>query len=141
MVMTSDDATRRVRRTSLAILLVIAAACEPVDSGPPDMAGVQAHLGLTIGTIPEDCDPLGLSGDGRGTMVGATFECGRGTILIERFDSTLREDDVPAVPSESGPSEIEWRDDATGDVVRLRSDGIPVEELFDVAGQIRLLER
>jgi hypothetical protein len=120
--------------------MTVVAACEPVESGSPNMAGVQAHLGFDVGMVPEGCEPLGLSGDGRGTMVGATFECDLGTILIERFDSSIREDDVPAVPAESGSSEIEWRDGATRDVIRLRSDGVPIEVLFDIADSIHILD-
>ncbi len=103
------------------------------------MADVETHLGLTLGYLPTSCEPIGLDGDGRGTIVGAGFECqGAATLRIQRFDSDVNDDPLSAVPTETGPGRLEWRDGSTGDVIRVVSDGFDTDVLVRVAESIEV---
>lgn len=122
-----------------AVLALVLAACSPVEGGPPDLAAVESHLRLGIGYVPEGCDPVGLDGDGRGGMMGAAFECPEGTTLrLERFDSASIDGVLPTSPSEAGAGHVEWRDEATGDVIRVASDVLDNELLLRVGGSIEV---
>ena len=131
---------RNPGRLGACVLLAVAlSACGPVEGGQPGMSDVETHLDFELGYLPEDCDPFGLYGDGRGTMTGVTFECADGdTLQIERFDQDIRDDELPGAPAESKPGEVEWRDLSTGDVVSVRSGDMPGETLMRVAGSIQL---
>lgn len=123
---------------SLLILMTIS-ACSPIETGPPGMVDVEAHLDLFVPYVPEGCDPVGLDGDGRGSVVGAAFDCTGGTTLrVERFDSTVNEDPVPGSPAETSPGRVEWREGSTGDVIRVVSDGFDVGVLLRVAESIEV---
>jgi hypothetical protein len=116
-------------------------SCGPVESGPPDLEGVEAHLGLTVGHIPEGCDPVGLSGDGRGNVVGASFACpDDSALIIERFASEVVEDGHSPGTADSQQARVEWTDDSTGDVIRVRSDELPIDDLVDVADAISVTD-
>jgi len=120
------------------VLAVVLAACGgPVKAGPPNMADVEGHLNVSVGYLPDGCDPVGLDGDGRGTVMGAAFDCPEDTTLrIERFDAGVNDDALSASPSETNPGRVEWRDGSTGDVIRVVSDDIDVAALLRVAGSI-----
>lgn len=122
--------------------MVAVVACDtPADIGPVDMDDVTAHLDVVIGYIPAGCDPAGLDGDGRGTIVGAGFECVDGTAMhIERFDAQVDDDPLSDTPSETTSGRIEWRDSATGDVIRVTSADIDVEVLVRIAESIEVRE-
>ncbi|HZD22695.1 MAG TPA: hypothetical protein VE569_04745 [Acidimicrobiia bacterium] len=103
------------------------------------MADVEGHLDLVVGYLPEDCDPVGLDGDGRGRMVGAAFDCGEDTSMrVERFDSEFNDDPLPASPSESVPGRIEWRDESTRDVIRVVSADLDDDFLLRIAESIEV---
>ena len=103
------------------------------------MADVEGHLNLVIGYLPEGCDPVGLDGDARGRMVGAAFGCPEGsTLRIERFDSEFNDDPLPASPSATASGRVEWRNEQTGDVIRVGSDDLDVDALLRVAGSIEI---
>lgn len=105
------------------------------------MGGVEGHLGLVIGYLPEGCGPVGLDGDGRGRMVGAAFECLEDSALrMERFDSEFNSDPLPASPSETGAGRVEWRDGQTGDVIRVASDDLDIDVVLRVAESIEVLD-
>jgi hypothetical protein len=105
------------------------------------MDDVTAHLDVAIGYVPAGCDPAGLDGDGRGTIVGAGFECVDGTTLhIERFDADVDDDPLSDTPSETISGRIEWRDSTTGDVIRVTSADIDVEVLVRIAESIEVRE-
>lgn len=105
------------------------------------MADVESHLDLAMGSMPEGCDPVGLDGNGRGTMVGAAFDCPRGaTLRIERFGSEFNDDPLPALPTETGTGRVEWRDDQTGDVIRIVSPDLDSDALLTVAESIEVLD-
>jgi hypothetical protein len=124
---------------ALAGLLV---ACVPVDAGPPDIDDVEAHLRVQVTDLPEACVPVGLSGDGRGRFEAAGFDCGDGaTLRIERFDGEFLTESVPSVPSETSPGRVEWRDDRTGDVIRVLSDELEIEALVGIAQSIDVRDR
>ena len=101
------------------------------------MADVEDHLDLVVGYMPDGCDPVGLDGDGRGRMVGAAFDCAEGsTLRVERFDSEFNNDPIPASPAENRPGRVEWRDGATGDVIRVVSDDLDAQVVLQVAESI-----
>lgn len=103
------------------------------------MADVEEHLGLVVGYLPEECDPIGLDGDGRGRIVGAAFECAEDTGLrIERFDSESNDDELSSSPTETGTGRIEWRDESTGDAIRVASDDYAIDGLMQVAESIEV---
>jgi hypothetical protein len=103
------------------------------------MADVEEHLDLAIGYVPERCEPIGLDGDGRGTIVGAGFDCPEGvTLRVQRFDAEVNEDPLPATPSDTGAGRIEWRDESTGDVIRVASDDLDPGVLLRVAESIEV---
>lgn len=103
------------------------------------MADVEGYLELTAGYLPDGCEPVGLEGDGRGTMVGAGFECAEGaTVRIQRFDQELNDDLLPTSPSETGAGYIEWRDESTGDVIRVVSEDLDAGVLLRVAESIEV---
>lgn len=121
------------------LVVLVLTGCVPVEPGPPDLSEVEAHLGLIVGYVPEGCDPVGLDGDGRGKMFGAAFECpGDETLRIERLASETVEGQLPPLPEESGPGRVEWRDQSTGDVIRVRSDQFAADVLSSVAQAISL---
>lgn len=114
-------------------------ACRPKETGPPGIADVENHLGLVVGYLPEDCEPVGLDGDGRGKMFGAAFDCSDGaTLRIERFASGSLEGEFPSSPTESSPSSVDWSDPSTGDLIRVRSDEMASDILMRVAKSIRI---
>lgn len=129
---------RFLRRLSIWTLLAALVGCVPVRGGPPDMSDVEAHLGLVVGHVPAGCDPVGLSGDGRGTMVGAGFECPDGTSFrIERFGAAVVEDEeLTPQPSETAPDRVGWRDEVTGDEIRVASDDLEIDALLVIAEAI-----
>lgn len=103
------------------------------------MSEVEAHLDLGIGYLPEGCEPVGLDGDGRGSVMGAAFTCpGDAALRVEHLRAEVAPD-APAVPSELRPGWIEWRDDATGDVIRVVSADIGLDLLMRVALSIEVL--
>ena len=103
------------------------------------MADVEGHLDVSVGYLPDGCDPVGLDGDGRGTVVGAAFDCPDNTTLrIERFDATVNDDALSASPSETLPGRVEWRDGPTGGVIRVVSDALDVAVLLQVADSIEV---
>lgn len=100
---------------------------------------VEAHLELVIGYMPAGCDPAGLDGDGRGTIVGAGFECLDATTLrIQRFDAEVNDDLLSESPSETQDGRVEWRDGTTGDVIRVASDDVGLDVLMRVAQAIEV---
>lgn len=125
---------------SVMLLAVTVVACDtPVQGGPVDMDDVSAHLELVIGYIPPGCDPAGLDGDGRGTIVGAGFECPDGTAFrVQRFDVTVNDEALTGSPSETQPGWIEWRDDGSGDVIRIASNDVDIDVLERVAESIEI---
>ena len=103
------------------------------------MADVSAHLDLAIGYIPAGCEPAGLYGDGRGTIVGAGFDCPDAmTVRIERFDAELDDDPLTGSPSQTKSGRVEWRDGPTGDVIRVASDDLDIDVLQRVAEYIEV---
>lgn len=105
------------------------------------MDDVEAHLELIVRYLPAGCDPAGLDGDGRGTIVGSGFECPDGTTLrIERFDAEVNDEPLTASPSETRPGRVEWRDGPTGDVIRVASDDFGLDVLLRVAESIEVRE-
>lgn len=121
------------------LVVLVLAGCVPVEPGPPDLSEVEAHLGLIVGYVPEGCDPVGLDGDGRGTYFGAAFACPEdATLRIERLASERVEGQLPALPEESVPGRVEWRDPSTGDEIRVRSDEFATDVLLSVARAISL---
>lgn len=59
---------------------------------------------------------------------------------IERFDDEPDDDPVPDSPAESAPGRVEWRDPATGDVIRVSSDDLPPDVLLKTAEAIEIRE-
>lgn len=103
------------------------------------MADIEGHLNLSLGYVPDGCDPVGLDGDGRGRVVGAGFDCPADTTLrIVHFDAESNGDALLALPSETSPGRVEWRDGSTGDVIRVVSDGLDVAVLLRVANSIQV---
>lgn len=103
------------------------------------MADAEQHLGLIVGFVPQGCDPVGLGGDGRGSMVGAAWECPQAvTLRIERFDAESNDDEVPGTPSETSAGRVEWRDGPSGDVIRVVSEELDVDVLLQVADSIEV---
>lgn len=103
------------------------------------MHDVQAHLRLAVGGLPDGCSPQGLEGDGSGRMVGATFLCPADTALrIQRFDSAFDDRQLPASPTQMTAGRLEWRDQATGDVIRVAGDGLAADLLWPVAASIEV---
>ena len=103
------------------------------------MADVAQHLGLDVGYVPEGCHPVGLGGDGRGRAFGAALECsGDATLRIERFDAESNDEELAATPSETRAGRVEWRDEGTGDVIRVVSDELDVDALLRVADSIQV---
>lgn len=124
---------RYLTKTGVVLALVVA-ACSPVEGVPPDLEAVESHLDLSFGYVPEGCNPIGLDGDGRGKMVGAAFDCVEdSTLRVERFDGEFNDDPLPASPAETVPGRVEWRDESTGDVIRVVSDDLDVEMLIRFA--------
>ena len=132
----------RIRIAFVAALMTIVLAACPAPSGrivALTLDDVERHLDLRLGTVPEDCQPQGLFGDGRGKMVGATFDCSGAVVLIvERFDGRERDAPLPGSPAASSANRgrIEWRDGASGDVVVVRSNEADPTMLLDVARSI-----
>jgi hypothetical protein len=121
------------------VLAVCVAACSPVEGGSLDVADVEKHLDLVIGFLPEGCEPVGLGGDGRGRMVDAALYCpDAATLRIERLESESNGQELPTSPSESSPGRVEWRDESTGDVVRIASSDLEVDLLMRVAESIEV---
>lgn len=86
--MSSGSTAQLLAGCSWLLLSAVGAACRPVEGGSPEIAKVENHLGLEVGYAPEGCDPIGLDGDGRGTIVGAAFDCGEATgSRIERIEA------------------------------------------------------
>ena len=140
-VSTRKGVSRRFPAVTCGLVVaVLLAACDvPVEPGPSDMADVDAHLDLTVAYMPTGCAPAGLGGDGRGTIVGAGFECPDGTTLrIQRFDRDVNDDPLPATPAETSAGRVEWRDGSTGDAIRVASDDLDVEVLLRVAESIEV---
>lgn len=103
------------------------------------MADVEEHLGLVVGYLPEGCHPMGLDGGGRGRIVGAVFECAEDTRLrIERFDAESNDEELSSAPAETSPGRVEWRDESTGDAIRVSSDDLGIDALMKVAGSIEV---
>lgn len=106
------------------------------------MSEVEGHLGLVVGFLPEGCTPVGLDGDGRGRVFGAAFVCLEGAALrVERLDSALGDDGLPAAPTDTGDGSIEWRHSEGGDVIRIVSDELDVGVLMQVAESIQVHHR
>lgn len=125
---------------SVLFLAVTVVACDtPVEGGPVDMDDVEAHLDMLVGYILPGCDPAGLDGDGRGTIVGAGFECPDGTTFrIERFDAAVNDEPLTASPAETQPGRIEWRDGSSGDVIRVASNDVDIDVLQRVAESVEV---
>jgi len=124
-----------------ALMTVVLAACQvPSDSTAViTLDDVERHLDLRLGTLPAACHPQGLFGDGRDKMMGATFDCpGAVVLIVERFDGREPDARLPGSPtlSATDPGRIEWRDDASGDVVVVRSDEADPTMLLGVARSI-----
>jgi hypothetical protein len=138
-VLMSSGTLRHSIVLSLLLAAVLIAACGPVKAGPPNMADVEEHLTLTVGYVPEGCEPVGLDGDGRGKAFGAAFDCPEGaTLRIERFDASSNDAALSASPSETDPGRVEWRDEPTGDVIRVASDDLDIGVLLQVAESIEV---
>lgn len=124
---------------SVALAMVLTGCGGPVQGGPPSMTDVEGHLNLTIGDVPGGCQPVGLDGNGRGTVVGTAFDCPDGTTFrIERFDADTNDDALSSSPSGTGQGRVEWRDAATGDVIRVVSDDVDIAVLLRVAESIEV---
>jgi hypothetical protein len=137
--MSSRTARQLAVGASWLVLAAVVVACSPVEGGPPDMADVEDHLGLTVGYLPEGCHPVGLDGDGRGTIVGAAFDCAEGTGLrIERFDAESNDEELSSSPAATSAGRVEWRDGRTRDVIRVSSDDLAIDLLMKVADSIEV---
>lgn len=102
------------------------------------MGDVESHLDLQIGYLPDGCEPVGLDGDGRGTIVGAAFTCPEAIGLrIEHLAEEVA-GDAPATPSLVAPGRVEWRDEPSGDVIRVVSEQSEIESLLRVARSIEI---
>lgn len=125
--------------SGLLLAATVFACVGPVEIDQLGIVDVEAHLDATIGYVPAGCDPVGLDGDGRGTIVGSGFECPDGTSLrIERFDAGVNDDPLTSAPSETRVGRVEWRDGPTGDVIRVVSDDFDPEVLLQVAESIEI---
>ena len=124
---------------SLLVGVVLVACGGPVKGGPPSITDVEGHLDVSVGYMPDGCDPVGLDGDGRGTVMGAAFDCPEdATLRIERFNAGGNDDALSASPSETSPGRVEWRDGSTSDVIRVVSDDLDVAVLLQVAKSIEV---